>query len=139
MLLEPPNTCYSNVLNHGFTLNIENSNDLKLLGKQDTGAQDSFSADPDNVFSKRQTFSEHSNKLVMFLIGKIRYLTRNDTLLKKKVCSEMGREFDKFKEKHHLVCELPNQCEKEARSRQATSGLRLRKLLSIPGSLGGDV
>lgn len=76
--------CYSNVLNHGFTLNIENSNDLKLLGKQDTGAQDSFSADPDNVFSKRQTFSEHSNKLVMFLIGKIRYLTRNDTLLKKK-------------------------------------------------------
>lgn len=84
MLLEPPNTCYSNVLNHGFTLNIENSNDLKLLGKQDTVAQDSFSADPDNVFSKWQTFSEQSNKLVMFLIGKIRYLTRNDTLLKKK-------------------------------------------------------
>lgn len=84
MLLEPPNTCYSNVLNHGVTLNIENSNDLKLLGKQDTGAQESFSADPDNVFSKWQTFSEESNKLVMFLIGKIRYLTRNDTLLKKK-------------------------------------------------------
>lgn len=50
----------------------------------------------------------------------------------------MGREFEKFKEKHHLFCELPNQCEKEAGSRQVTSGLRLRKLLSISGSSGGD-
>jgi len=77
--------CCSNFLNDDFTLNIENGNYLKLLGKRDTcESRIPFCADPNNrTYSvNAKNVSWENNKIIDYLIFFFKQLLKNDIFKK---------------------------------------------------------